>query len=168
MFNLYVYCLPSFNEFFFYFSGSQSQAGLAGSIAGGKSAGGQSTSAVRECPLCMAECTLDQFPILRNCPHLFCMDCLHTYTKLEIHEGRVNLKCPQCNELIHPNGKEFCLKLSELVQTCLELFKLVQTCPNKSKLIFSFMEKFIWAYAMHNASEFEYFHYLAFCLLKTE
>ena len=72
------------------------------------------TSAVRECPLCMAECTLDQFPILRNCPHLFCMDCLHTYTKLEIHEGRVNLKCPQCNELIHPNGKEFCLKLSYL------------------------------------------------------
>ena len=113
---------------FFKFSASQSQAGLAGSIAGGKSAGGQSTSAVRECPLCMAECTLDQFPILRNCPHLFCMDCLHTYTKLEIHEGRVNLKCPQCNELIHPNGKEFCLKLSELVQTCLELFKLVQTC----------------------------------------
>ena len=127
-----------FQCFFLKFSGSQSQAGLAGSIAGGKSAGGQSTSAVRECPLCMAECTLDQFPILRNCPHLFCMDCLHTYTKLEIHEGRVNLKCPQCNELIHPNGKEFCLKLSELVQTCLELFKLVQTCPNKSKLFFSF------------------------------
>jgi hypothetical protein len=92
---------------FFKFSGSQSQTGLAGSIAGGKSAGGQSNSAVRECPLCMAECTLDQFPILRNCPHLFCMDCLHTYTKLEIHEGRVNLKCPQCNELIHPNGKDF-------------------------------------------------------------
>ena len=128
-----------FQWFFFYkFSGSQSQAGLAGSIAGGKSAGGQSTSAaVRECPLCMAECTLDQFPILRNCPHLFCMDCLHTYTKLEIHEGRVNLKCPQCNELIHPNGKEFCLKLSELVQTCLELFNLVQTCPNKYELVFS-------------------------------
>ena len=29
------------------------------------------------------------------------------------------------------------------------------------------MGKFIWAYAMHNAYEFvfEYFHYLAFCLL---
>ena len=60
---------------------------------------------VRECPLCMAECTLDQFPLLRNCPHLFCMECLHTYTKLEIQEGRVSLKCPQCTELIHPNGK---------------------------------------------------------------
>ena len=67
--------------------------------------GPSSNSGVKECPLCMAECTLDQFPHLRNCPHLFCMECLHTYTKLEIHEGRVNLKCPQCNELIHPNGK---------------------------------------------------------------
>jgi len=101
--------------------GSQSQAGLAGSIAGGKSAGGQSTSAVRECPLCMAECTLDQFPILRNCPHLFCMDCLHTYTKLEIHEGRVNLKCPQCNELIHPN--DIALLLGEKAGHLLTLYE---------------------------------------------
>ncbi len=72
------------------------------------SQGGQSqagSNAVRECPLCLAECTLDQFPHLSNCPHLFCMECLHTYTKLEIQEGRVNLKCPQCTELVHPNGK---------------------------------------------------------------
>merc|ERR1711963_504379 len=58
---------------------------------------------VRECPLCMAECTLEQFPLLRNCPHLFCKECLHTYVKIEIQEGRANLKCPQCTELIHPN-----------------------------------------------------------------
>lgn len=73
------------------------------SVHGGQSQAG--SNAVQECPLCTAECTLDQFPLLRNCPHLFCMECLHTYTKLEIQEGRVNLKCPQCTELIHPNGK---------------------------------------------------------------
>ena len=67
---------------------------------------GQTEGSLRECPLCFAQCTLDQFPHLRNCPHLFCMECLHTYTKLEIQEGRVNLKCPQCTELIHPNGKK--------------------------------------------------------------
>ena len=60
---------------------------------------------VRECPLCMVECTLEQFPLLRNCPHLFCRECLHTYVKIEIQEGRANLKCPQCTELMHPNGK---------------------------------------------------------------
>ena len=60
---------------------------------------------VRECPLCMAECTLEQFPLLRNCAHLFCKECLHTYVKIEIQEGRANLKCPQCTELMHPNGK---------------------------------------------------------------
>ena len=60
---------------------------------------------MRECPLCMAEQTLEQFPHLRNCPHLFCMECLHTYVKIEIQEGRANLKCPQCTELMHPNGK---------------------------------------------------------------
>ena len=63
--------------------------------------------ALLECPLCMGHYTSDQFPMLRNCPHQFCMECLHTYTKLEIQEGRVNLKCPQCTELIHPNGKYF-------------------------------------------------------------
>jgi hypothetical protein len=60
---------------------------------------------LRECPLCLAECTLDQYPLLRNCPHLFCIECLHTYVRIEIQEGRANLKCPQCTELMHPNGK---------------------------------------------------------------
>ena len=65
---------------------------------------------MRECPLCMAEQTLEQFPHLRNCPHLFCMECLHTYVKIEIQEGRANLKCPQCTELMHPNGKRVFFK----------------------------------------------------------
>ena len=28
-----------------------------------------------------------------------------TYVKIEIQEGRVNLRCPQCTEHMHPNGK---------------------------------------------------------------
>ena len=97
----------SFYTTYICFTGSQSQAG-------------GSNAALRECPLCMNECTLDQFPILRNCPHLFCMDCLHTYTKLEIHEGRVNLKCPQCNELIHPNGETILTTVQNIHEICLE------------------------------------------------
>ena len=30
-----------------------------------------------------------------------------TYVKIEIQEGRVNLRCPQCTEHMHPNGKTF-------------------------------------------------------------
>jgi E3 ubiquitin-protein ligase RNF19A len=70
-------------------------------------AGGSASSTVlKECPLCLSECTLDLFPLLRNCHHLFCIDCLQTYVKIEIQEGRVNLRCPQCTELMHPNDIE--------------------------------------------------------------
>ena len=82
---------------------------ICSSLHGGPSssqhgASGGST-VLKECPLCLGEWTLDQFPRLRNCSHLFCLECLTTYTKMEIHDGRVNLKCPQCNEVMHPNGK---------------------------------------------------------------
>ena len=33
------------------------------------------------------------------------MDCLQIYVKIELQEGRVNIKCPQCPEAMHPNGK---------------------------------------------------------------
>jgi hypothetical protein len=61
---------------------------------------------MRECSLCLNEYTSDLFPSLRNCQHLFCMVCLQQYTRIEIQEGRVNLKCPQCNEILHPNDIE--------------------------------------------------------------
>ena len=32
------------------------------------------------------------------------MDCLQIYVKIELQEGRVNIKCPQCPEAMHPNG----------------------------------------------------------------
>ena len=91
------------------------------SAHGGQSQSATGSNAVQECPLCTAECTLDQFPLLRNCPHLFCMECLHTYTKLEIQEGRVNLKCPQCTELIHPN--DIALLLGEKFTHLLTLYE---------------------------------------------
>lgn len=59
---------------------------------------------MRECSLCLATHTLDFFPFLRNCPHLFCFDCLQIYAKIELQEGRANIKCPQCVEPMHPNG----------------------------------------------------------------
>jgi len=62
---------------------------------------------LRECTLCLAECTADQFPALHNCSHLSCIVCLQQYVRIEIQEGRANLKCPQCNQQIHPNDLEF-------------------------------------------------------------
>ena len=82
--------------------GGHSTAASLMAVAGGSS----SSTVLRECPLCLSECTLDLFPLLRNCHHLFCIDCLQTYVKIEIQEGRVNLRCPQCTELMHPNDIE--------------------------------------------------------------
>jgi len=62
---------------------------------------------LRECPLCLTEATPDQFPHLRNCCHLFCLLCMQQYVRIEIQEGRINLKCPQCTESLHPNDIEF-------------------------------------------------------------
>ena len=65
-----------------------------------------STTRVEErlCALCLHSYSQDAFPLLRNCAHLFCIYCLQTYIRIEIQEGRVNLKCPQCSESMHPNG----------------------------------------------------------------
>merc|ERR1719320_1112860 len=63
-------------------------------------------SAIRECALCLGESPGDQFPQLRNCQHLTCVTCLQQYVRIEIQEGRVNLKCPQCSEILHPNDIE--------------------------------------------------------------
>jgi len=67
-----------------------------------------SESGMRECVLCLAEYTSDQyhFPALRNCCHLSCIVCLQQYVRIEVQEGRANLKCPQCSQLIHPNDIE--------------------------------------------------------------
>ena len=63
---------------------------------------------IKECPLCYCEVSTDQFPNLRSCHHHSCIVCLQKYVRIEIQEGRVNLRCPhtQCSENLHPNDIE--------------------------------------------------------------
>ncbi|KAK3877710.1 hypothetical protein Pcinc_017597 [Petrolisthes cinctipes] len=56
----------------------------------------------RECSLCLQDVSDDLFPTLLSCPHSACLSCLRQYLKVEITESRVNISCPQCNELMHP------------------------------------------------------------------
>lgn len=74
--------------------------------AGGSTHSTDPAAVIRECSLCLAETSGDQFPNLRNCHHLTCVVCLQQYVRIEIQEGRVNLKCPQCSEILHPNDIE--------------------------------------------------------------
>ena len=83
--------------------------GLPSSLGASTSTGSNTT---KECPLCLTEHSYEFFPLLRNCTHLFCVDCLRTYVRIEIQEGRVNLQCPQCIENLHPNGKKTFLVIS--------------------------------------------------------
>jgi len=87
-------------------SSMQGAVAAGGSLAGSSNSDMGSGGPMRECSLCLAEYSPDQFPGLRNCHHLFCIVCLQQYVRIEIQEGRVNLKCPQCNEILHPNDIE--------------------------------------------------------------
>jgi len=90
-----------------YSTTSSVQEATAPSLASSTNSGGDvSSGPLRECPLCLAETGLDQFPHLRNCSHLFCVLCLQQYVRIEIQDGRINLKCPQCTEIMHPNDIE--------------------------------------------------------------
>ena len=55
----------------------------------------------KECPLCFQSSS--NFLSLTNCSHLACKECLQTYVRIEIQEGRVNLMCPECPESMHPD-----------------------------------------------------------------
>ncbi|TRY72627.1 hypothetical protein TCAL_09958 [Tigriopus californicus] len=91
---------------------SSCASSLAGGSAGPSSAHypasfvGADGRAMRECSLCLVSLPLTEFPSLRNCHHLFCFDCLQIYVKIELQEGRVNVRCPQCVEPLHPNDIE--------------------------------------------------------------
>ncbi|XP_033109081.1 E3 ubiquitin-protein ligase RNF19A-like [Anneissia japonica] len=58
---------------------------------------------VMECPLCLMERPKDQFPDIITCEHRSCQECLRQYLKIEITESRVNIACPECAEVFHPN-----------------------------------------------------------------
>ena len=59
----------------------------------------------RECLLCLQDISSDQYPKLLTCPHSACVTCFKQYLAMEISESRVNITCPKCNELMHPNGE---------------------------------------------------------------
>ncbi|KAK7091632.1 E3 ubiquitin-protein ligase RNF19B-like [Littorina saxatilis] len=65
--------------------------------------------AVRECPVCMTEQTLDCFPPVQTCDHRSCLQCLRHYLQIEISESRINIACPECNEQFHPNDIQLIL-----------------------------------------------------------
>ncbi|XP_027208003.1 E3 ubiquitin-protein ligase RNF19B [Penaeus vannamei] len=82
--------------------GNVSGGAGAGAGTGSTSVEGSSEGVRRECSLCLQEVSADLFPTLFSCPHSACLPCLKQYLKVEITESRVNISCPQCNELMHP------------------------------------------------------------------
>ena len=71
--------------------------------------------ALRECPVCMMEQTLDCFPPIQTCEHRSCLQCLRHYLQIEISESRINVACPECNEQFHPNDMRAILEDSRLM-----------------------------------------------------
>lgn len=57
---------------------------------------------MRECPLCFIRQPAGNFPKLTCCNHRSCRSCLVQYLQVEIMESRVQVTCPECNELLHP------------------------------------------------------------------
>ena len=78
---------------------------------------------VRECPLCLAQLTVDNFPRIHTCPHRSCRDCLRQYLRIEITESRINIACPECAERFHPNDIQAILDDPPLMEKY-ELFML--------------------------------------------
>ncbi|XP_048512751.1 E3 ubiquitin-protein ligase RNF19A-like [Athalia rosae] len=66
-------------------------------------AGTSCDNGLMECPLCLAELSSESFPVVQSCDHRSCYDCYQQYLRVEISESRVNIACPECAELLHPN-----------------------------------------------------------------
>uniref|UniRef100_A0A0K0FL72 RBR-type E3 ubiquitin transferase n=1 Tax=Strongyloides venezuelensis TaxID=75913 RepID=A0A0K0FL72_STRVS len=58
---------------------------------------------IKDCPLCMDEYPEDNIVTIACCNHRACLDCIKAYLRIEIMESRVNISCPECSEMIHPN-----------------------------------------------------------------
>ncbi|XP_033727041.1 E3 ubiquitin-protein ligase RNF19A-like isoform X1 [Pecten maximus] len=70
---------------------------------------------VRECPLCLTERQVEDFPEIMTCHHRSCITCLQTYLKIEITESRINISCPECTEKFHPNDIRLILQNDSLM-----------------------------------------------------
>lgn len=57
-----------------------------------------------ECPLCVLVVNESAAYSLAACRHQVCLDCLKKYIITEINHSRLNITCPICSELIHPNS----------------------------------------------------------------
>ena len=75
------------------------------------------------CPVCFHEKENDRFPRLLMCEHRCCFDCLRNYISTEICDSRVNITCPECPKMIHPNDIRFILN-DVILTTKYELFML--------------------------------------------
>lgn len=74
-----------------------------------------SASGMRECPLCLIERPVEDFPEIMTCHHRSCSTCLQTYLKIEITESRINISCPECTEKYHPNDIQNILQNQSLM-----------------------------------------------------
>lgn len=70
----------------------------------------------QECPLCLTEWPVENFPDVSTCDHRSCLSCLQMYLKIEITESRINIACPECSEKFHPNDIKFILQDEVLMQ----------------------------------------------------
>ncbi|KAG1655249.1 E3 ubiquitin-protein ligase RNF19A [Nymphon striatum] len=65
-----------------------------------------------ECPLCLIELPIENFPKISTCRHRSCCNCLQQYLSIEISESRVNIACPVCVEAFNPSDLQALLENS--------------------------------------------------------
>lgn len=75
----------------------------------------KSANGMRECPLCLIDRPVEDFPEIMTCHHRSCSTCLQTYLKIEITESRINISCPECTEKYHPNDIQSILQNRNLM-----------------------------------------------------
>lgn len=80
-----------------------------------------------ECTICLYEQPWFLFPELKTCQHRACIHCLRQYLRVEIYESRINITCPQCQELMHPNDIKAILKNDKSLIEKYELFMVRRT-----------------------------------------
>lgn len=99
------------------------------------------TTKKSKCPICMSKRSEKKFQVFR-CGHKACKDCIRTYLKLEINEGRTKIGCPiskSCNwrfgraivdRLLGSANPEIMQKWDKFkLQSCLNLVPNIIFCP---------------------------------------
>ena len=96
-------------------------------IEDGTSASGSqrlySNDDLKTCAICFNEISISKFPKLLMCDHRFCSECLRRYIITEIFDSRVNITCPECPKMMHPNDIRIILNEETLLEKY-EIFML--------------------------------------------